>query len=135
MALCKTLKMRSMWSLKPWLLVIALTDGSYDFEYEDEDDAEEDGDGDVENKYYGAKQIKGDDPEGAIEEFLGIPALENEKGDWGFKGLKQAIKCEFTLGRYDKVDQSDPFERPLPMLTAHRLSSTTRNCSHMSNLP
>ena len=58
---------------------------------------------DVENKYYNAKQIKGDDPEAAIEEFLGVPALEQEKGDWGFKGLKQAIKLEFSLGKYDKV--------------------------------
>lgn len=57
----------------------------------------------MENKYYNAKQMKADAPEEAIEEFLGVPALEEEKGDWGFKGLKQAIKLEFTLGRYDKV--------------------------------
>jgi hypothetical protein len=37
---------------------------------------------DVENKYYNAKQLKGDDPEAAIDEFLGVPALEDEKGDW-----------------------------------------------------
>lgn len=47
--------------------------------------------------------MKSTDPEGAIEEFLGIPALEQEKGDWGFKGLKQALKMEFKLGLYDKV--------------------------------
>ena len=80
-----------------------LTSGSYDFEYEDDDEAEEGGDVDVENKYYNAKQMKGDAPEEAIEEFLGVPALEPEKGDWGFKGLKQAIKLEFKLGRYEKV--------------------------------
>jgi COP9 signalosome complex subunit 2 len=76
---------------------------SYDFEYEDDDDAEQGGDVDVENKYYNAKQMKADAPEEAIEEFLGVPALEQEKGDWGFKGLKQAIKLEFKLGHYDKV--------------------------------
>jgi len=76
---------------------------SYDFEYEDDDDAEEGGDVDVENKYYNAKQMKTEAPEEAIEEFLGVPALEEEKGDWGFKGLKQAIKLEFRLGRYEKV--------------------------------
>ena len=38
-----------------------------------------------------------------MEEFLGVPALEAEKGDWGFKGLKQAIKLEFALGRYDSA--------------------------------
>lgn len=47
--------------------------------------------------------MKQDAPEEAIEEFLGVPALEEEKGDWGFKGLKQAIKLEFKLGRYQKV--------------------------------
>jgi COP9 signalosome complex subunit 2 len=74
----------------------------YDFEYEEDDD-EEGGDVDIENKYYNAKQMKASDPEAAIEEFLGVPALEEEKGDWGFKGLKQAIKLEFKLGLYDKV--------------------------------
>lgn len=65
--------------------------------------------------------MKGDNPEEAIDEFLGVPALEEEKGDWyillrntysdphslcifrGFKGLKQAIKLEFKLKRYDMV--------------------------------
>lgn len=97
----------------------------YDFEYEDEDD-DESGDIGIENKYYNAKQIKADNPEEAIEEFLGIPALEQDKGDWlvsfrtisftcdeyvltrcylqrGFKGLKQAIKVEFKLSRYEDV--------------------------------
>lgn len=43
------------------------------------------------------------DPEGAIQEFLGLPALSEEKTEIGFKGLKQAIKLEFKLGLYDKV--------------------------------
>lgn len=75
----------------------------YDFEYEDEDGVEDSGDVDIDNKYYNAKQIKDDDPEEALKEFLGIPELEAEKGDCGFKGLKQAIKLEFRLGRYDQV--------------------------------
>lgn len=53
----------------------------YDFEYED-DDEQETGDVDVENKYYNAKQMKGDSPEEAITEFLALPGLEEEKGDW-----------------------------------------------------
>ena len=84
---------------------------------------------DVENKYYNAKQMKGDAPEEAIEEFLGVPALEQEKGDWGFKGLKQAIKLEFKLGRYEKVGmllfhlaRKADFHRPL---------SITQSCSPM----
>lgn len=32
---------------------------------------------------------------------MGVPGVEEQKGDWGFKGLKQAIKLEFALGRYD----------------------------------
>lgn len=74
----------------------------YDFEYEEDDD-EETGDVDIENKYYNAKQQKVAEPEEAIAEFLGIPALEDEKGEWGFKGLKQAIKLEFRLGKYNNV--------------------------------
>lgn len=75
----------------------------YDFEYEDDDDDEDSGAVDIENKYYNAKQLKLSDPEEAIDEFLGVPVLEKEKGGWGFKGLKQAIKLEFKLKRYDKV--------------------------------
>lgn len=74
----------------------------FDFEYED-DDEEDSGDVDIENKYYNAKQMKLTDAAAAIEEFLGIPTLEEEKGDWGFKGLKQAIKLEYKEGMYDKV--------------------------------
>jgi hypothetical protein len=36
----------------------------------------------IENKYYNAKQLKADEPEVAIDEFLGVPALEEEKSDW-----------------------------------------------------
>ncbi len=36
----------------------------------------------IENKYYNAKQMKADNPDEALQEFLGMPALEDEKGDW-----------------------------------------------------
>ncbi|KAL5330902.1 hypothetical protein ACEPPN_000428 [Leptodophora sp. 'Broadleaf-Isolate-01'] len=97
----------------------------YDFEYE-EDDEEEGGDVDIENKYYNAKQLKTTDPQGAIEEFLGVPALEQEKGDWGFKGLKQAIKLEFKLALYDKA-----VEHYTELLTYVK-SAVTRNYSEKS---
>lgn len=74
----------------------------YDFEYEEDDD-DDNGDVDIENKYYNAKQLKTTDPRDAIAEFLGIPPIEEEKGEWGFKGLKQAIKLEFAAGQYEKV--------------------------------
>ncbi|TKA69303.1 COP9 signalosome complex subunit 2 [Friedmanniomyces simplex] len=104
----------------------ASDDENYDFEYEDDDDAEQGGDVDVENKYYNAKQMKADAPEEAIEEFLGVPALEQEKGDWGFKGLKQAIKLEFKLGRYEKT-----VEHYNELLTYVK-SAVTRNYSEKS---
>ncbi|KAF2763959.1 CSN2 COP9 signalosome complex [Teratosphaeria nubilosa] len=100
---------------------------NYDFEYDD-DEGDEDNEAsvDVENKYYNAKQMKADDPEDAIEEFLGVPALESEKGDWGFKGLKQAIKLEFKLGRYNKA-----VEHYTELLTYVK-SAVTRNYSEKS---
>ncbi|OTB07449.1 hypothetical protein M426DRAFT_318125 [Hypoxylon sp. CI-4A] len=97
----------------------------YDFEYEDDEDGES-GDVDIENQYYNAKQMKSSDPEEAIDEFLGIPALEQEKGDWGFKGLKQAIKLEFRLGRFDKA-----VEHYTELLTYVK-SAVTRNYSEKS---
>ncbi|KAI0540423.1 putative COP9 signalosome subunit 2 [Xylaria digitata] len=100
-------------------------DEQYDFEYEDNDE-DDSGDVDIENKYYNAKQMKGSDPEEAIEEFLGIPALEPEKGEWGFKGLKQAIKLEYRLGRYDRA-----VEHYTELLTYVR-SAVTRNYSEKS---
>ncbi|CCU82020.1 COP9 signalosome complex subunit 2 [Blumeria hordei DH14] len=100
------------------------SDEGYDFEYED--DEEDDEDVDIENKYYNAKQIKASDPDAALKEFLEIPALGNEKGDWGFKSLKQAIKLEFMLGRYDKAS-----EHYAELLTYVK-SAVTRNYSEKS---
>ncbi|KAL2754083.1 hypothetical protein ACRALDRAFT_1014038, partial [Sodiomyces alcalophilus JCM 7366] len=100
-------------------------DEQYDFEYEDDDD-DDTGDVDVENKYYNAKQLKLTDPEDAIAEFLGVPALEQEKGEWGFRGLKQAIKLEFKLGQYDKAA-----EHYAELLTYVK-SAVTRNYSEKS---
>ncbi|KAI9750490.1 MAG: hypothetical protein M1815_001765 [Lichina confinis] len=99
----------------------------YDFEYEDDDDDDDPTDDvNLENKYYNAKQIKATSPEEALEEFLGVPAQEAEKGNWGFKGLKQAIKLEFTLRRYDKA-----LEHYCELLTYVR-SAVTRNYSEKS---
>ncbi|KAI9656929.1 MAG: hypothetical protein M1831_004477 [Alyxoria varia] len=97
----------------------------YDFEYED-DEEDEGGDVGIENKYYNAKQLKAESPEEAIEEFLGVPPMEQEKGDWGFKGLKQAIKLEFKLKRY-----SSAVEHYQELLTYVK-SAVTRNYSEKS---
>ncbi|KAL9603591.1 MAG: hypothetical protein Q9219_001094 [cf. Caloplaca sp. 3 TL-2023] len=97
----------------------------YDFEYEEDDD-DESGNVGIENKYYNAKQLKVDSPDEAIDEFLGIPAMETEKGDWGFKGLKQAIKLEFKLGWYNRA-----VEHYQELLTYVK-SAVTRNYSEKS---
>ncbi|CAI4211251.1 unnamed protein product [Parascedosporium putredinis] len=101
------------------------SDEDYDFEYEDDED-EDSGDVDIENKYYNAKQIKQSDPDEAIAEFLAIPGLEETKGEWGFKGLKQAIKLEFHHGKYAKV-----VEHYAELLTYVK-SAVTRNYSEKS---
>ena len=81
MTLCKILIKNSELICGSYFLRLSLIDYRYDFEYED-DDEEEAGDVGVENKYYNAKQMKADNPDEAIQEFLGMPALEDEKGDW-----------------------------------------------------
>ncbi|CAK7274226.1 COP9/signalosome complex subunit Csn2 [Sporothrix epigloea] len=98
----------------------------YDFEYEDDDEDPDAGEVTIENKYYNAKQTKLTDPDEAITEFLGLPELEKEKGDWGFKGLKQAIKLEFRLGRY-----RDAVAHYKELLTYVK-SAVTRNYSEKS---
>ena len=43
--------------------------------------------------------MKADNPEEAIGEFLGVPALEEEKGDWYTKELLEELNSytEFVL--------------------------------------
>ncbi|KAJ5118868.1 uncharacterized protein N7443_007798 [Penicillium atrosanguineum] len=101
------------------------SDEEYDFDYEGSDD-DESGDIGIENKYYNAKQMKVDNPEDAVDEFLGLPAMEQDKSEWGFKGLKQAIKLEFKLGRY-----GDAVEHYRELLTYVK-SAVTRNYSEKS---
>ncbi|KAK3383513.1 PCI domain-containing protein [Lasiosphaeria ovina] len=101
------------------------SDEEYDFEYEDEED-DDTGDVDIENKYYNAKQTKATDSEEAVGQFLAIPALEQEKGEWGFKSLKQAIKLEFKLQHFQQA-----IEHYKELLTYVK-SAVTRNYSEKS---
>lgn len=91
MTLCKTLIKSSELIRDVCSLDLQLKICRYDFEYEDDDD-EEAGDVGIENKYYNAKQMKADNPDEAIQEFLGMPALEDEKGDWLVPG-EMALDC------------------------------------------
>ncbi|OZJ05588.1 COP9 signalosome complex subunit 2 [Bifiguratus adelaidae] len=76
-------------------------DQDYDFDYED--DEQDEPDVNLENKYYNAKAKKEDDPEGALEDFQSVVDTEEEKGDWGFKALKQMVKLSFQRNQYDKT--------------------------------
>lgn len=97
----------------------------YEFDYED-DGEEESTDVDVENRYYNAKQMKSSDPDAAISEFLEVVKSEAEKGDWGFKALKQAVKLEFKLKQHEKA-----VEHYAELLTYIK-SAVTRNYSEKS---
>lgn len=99
-------------------------DQEYDFEYEDDDDEEPDAD--LENRYYNAKARKEDDPEGAITEFQGVVDAEEEKGDWGFKSLKQMAKISFHLHKHQDT------LRYYKQLLTYTKSAVTRNYSEKS---
>ena len=62
-----------------------------------------------------------------------LDAYKKEKGDWGFKGLKQAIKLEFKLGLYDKVRAESKYLCPAltsrPLNTTPNSSPTSRTLS------
>lgn len=57
---------------------------------------------DLENQYYNSKALKEDDPNAALESFARVLELEQEKGEWGFRALKQMIKLNFKLVDFSK---------------------------------
>ncbi|KZT08627.1 PCI-domain-containing protein [Laetiporus sulphureus 93-53] len=97
-------------------------DEDYGFDYSDDDAGDEAGSADVENMYYTAKSKKDDNPEQALKEFRAIVDQEEEKGDWGFKALKQSTKLLFlTLHR-----PNDALNTYRQLLT-YTKSAVTRN--------
>ncbi|CAL1694252.1 unnamed protein product [Somion occarium] len=100
-------------------------DEDYGFDYsDDDDDANQAGSADVENMYYTAKSKKEDNPEQAVKEFRAIVDQEEEKGDWGFKALKQMTKLLFlTLHRPTEALQT------YIELLSYTKSAVTRNYS------
>jgi len=53
---------------------------------------------DLENQYYNSKSLKEKDPNASLVSFQKVLDLEGgEKGEWGFKALKQMIKINFRL--------------------------------------
>ncbi|KZP28944.1 PCI-domain-containing protein [Athelia psychrophila] len=99
-------------------------DEDYGFDYSDGDDANESGSADVENMYYTAKSKKEDTPEEALKEFKVIVDQEEEKGDWGFKALKQSTKLLFLHLRRP----TEALKTYIQLLT-YTKSAVTRNYS------
>lgn len=81
---------------------------------------------DLENQYYNSKALKEDNALQALESFNKVLELESEKGEWGFRALKQMIKIYFKLGRYD-----DMMQRYRDLLTYIK-SAVVRNYSERS---
>ncbi|XP_070302450.1 COP9 signalosome complex subunit 2 [Salvelinus sp. IW2-2015] len=71
----------------------------YDLEYSEDSNSEPNVD--LENQYYNSKALKEDDPKAALSSFQKVLELEGEKGEWGFKALKQMIKMNFKLDWYN----------------------------------
>ncbi|KAL9650662.1 hypothetical protein ABK040_001718 [Willaertia magna] len=57
----------------------------------------------VENTYYTAKGEVDENLEEALELFQTVLDLEVEKGQWGFKSLKQMVKTLFKAGKLDQM--------------------------------
>uniref|UniRef100_A0A914CW47 COP9 signalosome complex subunit 2 n=1 Tax=Acrobeloides nanus TaxID=290746 RepID=A0A914CW47_9BILA len=79
-----------------------MDDEDYGLEYSDDSGSEPDVH--LENQYYAAKGMKSDgDLMGALQGFERVLELETEKGDWGFKALKQMVKITFNMESYDTM--------------------------------
>jgi len=103
-------------------------DDDYGFEYSDGEEGNDEADSvDVENMYYKAKSKKEEAPEEALKEFRVIINQEEEKGDWGFKALKQMTKLLF-LGLQRP---NDALKTYVELLT-YTKSAVTRNYSEKS---
>lgn len=91
------------------------------------DDSNSEPDVDLENQYYNSKALKEDEPKAALASFQKVLDLENgEKGEWGFKALKQMIKINFKL-----ADHKEMIRRYQQLLTYIK-SAVTRNHSEKS---
>jgi len=99
-------------------------DEEYDLEYSEESNSEPDVD--LENQYYNSKALKEDDPKAALESFQRVLDLEEDKGEWGFKALKQMIKINFKLSNIKEMMVR------YSQLLGYIKSAVTRNYSEKS---
>lgn len=63
---------------------------------------------DLENQYYNSKALKEDSPRDALDSFKKVLELEQEKGEWGFRALKQMIKIYFKMVSWNLVSRLKP---------------------------
>eukprot|EP01080_Neovahlkampfia_damariscottae_P005037 gene5037-8633_t len=68
----------------------------------------------MQNTYYDAKGAKEDDVDEALELFQTVIDMEEEKGIWGFKALKQSIKL---LAKHQRFDEIYPLYKSLLQYT------------------
>ena len=100
-------------------------DEDYYLEYSEDSNSEPDVD--LENQYYNSKVLKEENPKAALDSFQRVLDLENaEKGEWGFKALKQMIKMNFRLENFDET------MRRYKQLLTYIKSAVTRNHSEKS---
>lgn len=97
-----------------------------EYELEYSDDSASEPDVDLENQYYNSKALKEEDPRGALENFRKVLELEKDRGEWGFKALKQMIKISFSLGQFDNM------MKYYKQLLTYIKSAVTRNTSEKS---
>ncbi|KAJ8943976.1 hypothetical protein NQ318_013557 [Aromia moschata] len=104
-----------------------MCDDEEDYGLEYSEDSNSEPDVDLENQYYNSKALKEDEPTAALASFQKVLDLESgEKGEWGFKALKQMIKINFKLGKFEEM-----MTRYKQLLTYIK-SAVTRNHSEKS---
>lgn len=106
---------------------VTMSDAEEDYELEYSEDDDSQPDVDLENQYYNSKALKEDDPQAALQSFQKVLDLEGgQKGDYGFKALKQMVKINFQLGEFKEM-----MSRYKQLLTYIR-TAVTRNYSEKS---
>lgn len=104
-----------------------MCDEEEDYGLEYSEDSNSEPDVDLENQYYNSKALKEDDPKGALQSFQKVLDLESgERGEWGFKALKQMIKINFKLSNYKEMMTR------YKQLLLYIKSAVTRNYSEKS---
>ncbi|OXA61189.1 COP9 signalosome complex subunit 2 [Folsomia candida] len=102
-------------------------DDEEDYGLEYSEDSNSEPDVDLENQYYNSKALKEEDPKAALNSFQRVLDLEHsEKGEWGFKALKQMIKINFRVTNYAEM-----MNRYKQLLTYIK-TAVTRNHSEKS---